>query len=68
MQADGAPPDAINEMVRLLGKASADCPEATIVAGGYSQGSALAAAAVRDSSPDVKPKIAGVVLFGYTKV
>ncbi|KAH6672658.1 cutinase-domain-containing protein [Plectosphaerella plurivora] len=67
MQADGAPPDAINEMVRLLGKASEDCPEATIVAGGYSQGSALAAAAVRDSSSDVKPKIAGVVLFGYTK-
>lgn len=67
MQVDGAAPDAIGEMVRLLGKASEDCPEATIVAGGYSQGSALAAAAIRDASPDVKSKIAGVVLFGYTK-
>lgn len=68
MQRDGAAPAAIAEMVGLFDQAAQKCPEATIVTGGYSQGSALTAAAVRDVSPDVRSKIAGAVLFGYTKV
>ncbi|KAH6684819.1 cutinase, partial [Plectosphaerella plurivora] len=67
MQPDGASPAAITEMVGLFNKAAQACPDANIVTGGYSQGSALCAAAVRDVSPDVRSKIAGAVLFGYTK-
>ncbi|KAH7353396.1 cutinase [Plectosphaerella cucumerina] len=68
MLPDGTSAAAITEMVGLFEKAAQQCPQATIVTGGYSQGSALCAAAVRDVSPDVRSKIAGAVLFGYTKV
>jgi len=43
------------------------CPQAKIVSGGYSQGSALMMNAVKESSKDIQAKILGVVLFGYTK-
>jgi cutinase len=33
----------------------------------YSQGAALVAAAIRDSSATIRDQIKGVVLFGYTK-
>ncbi|KAK0625926.1 cutinase-domain-containing protein [Immersiella caudata] len=65
--ADGTTAAAITEMKNLLISANSKCPGAKIVAGGYSQGAALAAAAIRDSSATIREQIKGVVLFGYTK-
>ncbi|KAK0668521.1 cutinase-domain-containing protein [Cercophora samala] len=64
---DGTTSAAINEMKGLFTLAHTRCPSAKIVAGGYSQGAALAAASIRDSSAAIKEQIKGVVLFGYTK-
>ncbi|KAG5932957.1 hypothetical protein E4U53_001144 [Claviceps sorghi] len=63
----GSSPAAIAEMERLLTLAHTKCPKSVILAGGYSQGAALAAAAVSASSQAVKDQIGAVVLFGYTK-
>ncbi|KAG5914997.1 hypothetical protein E4U42_000192 [Claviceps africana] len=63
----GSSPAAIQEMKRLLTLAHKKCPKSTILAGGYSQGAALAADAVSASSKAVREQIGAVVLFGYTK-
>ncbi|KAM5349608.1 hypothetical protein ACJ41O_006113 [Fusarium nematophilum] len=63
----GTSDDAIQEMLGLLDEANTKCPDATIVAGGYSQGAALVAAAIEDTDQATRDKIAGVVLFGYTQ-
>ncbi len=54
-------------MLGLFNDANTKCPNAKIVAGGYSQGAALAAASIEDVSTSIRNKIAGTVLFGYTK-
>lgn len=54
-------------MVGHFNDASQKCPDAVIIAGGYSQGAALAAASVTDVDDSIRQKIAGTVLFGYTK-
>lgn len=64
---DGTTKAAITEMKNLFSLANSRCPSAKIVAGGYSQGAALTAAAIRDSSATIREQIKGVVLFGYTK-
>lgn len=43
------------------------CPTARILAGGYSQGSAVISNAVEQLSDAVKARLDGVVFFGYTK-
>ncbi|KAH7202963.1 cutinase-domain-containing protein [Fusarium oxysporum] len=58
---------AIREMVGLFNTANIKCPDATLIAGGYSQGAALAAASITDVDSAIREKIAGTVLFGYTK-
>ncbi|RKK94978.1 Cutinase [Fusarium oxysporum] len=58
---------AIREMIGLFNLANSKCPSAKIVAGGYSQGAALAAASIEDLSTAVRNKVVGTVLFGYTK-
>jgi cutinase len=63
----GSTPQAIAEMVRLLNLANSKCPNSKLVAGGYSQGAALAAAAISDASTTVRDQTVGAVLFGYTK-
>lgn len=63
----GSTPEGIAEMVRLLNMANTKCPNSKVVAGGYSQGAALAAAAVSDVNTNVRDQIVGTVLFGYTK-
>ncbi|KAL4731885.1 separase/separin [Fusarium chlamydosporum] len=63
----GTSPAAIREMVGHFNDASQKCPDAVIIAGGYSQGAALAAASVTDVDDSIRQKIAGTVLFGYTK-
>ncbi|OAL00166.1 cutinase-domain-containing protein [Phaeosphaeriaceae sp. SRC1lsM3a] len=63
----GSTPASIAEMVRLLTLANTKCPNSKVVAGGYSQGAALAAAAISDATTTVRDQIVGTVLFGYTK-
>jgi cutinase len=58
---------AIAEMTDLFKLAYSKCPNAKIVAGGYSQGAALTAATISALSSTIRDKIVGVVLFGYTK-
>jgi cutinase len=66
-QPRGAPAASIAEMTRLLTLANTKCPNSKVVAGGYSQGAALAAAAITDSPTAARNQIVGTVLFGYTK-
>lgn len=58
---------AIDEAKRLFNLANQKCPNAAIVAGGYSQGTAVVASAVGELSASVQSQVKGVVLFGYTK-
>ncbi|CAP67636.1 uncharacterized protein PODANS_1_15270 [Podospora anserina S mat+] len=64
---DGTTRAAIAEMKGLLTLAHTKCPSAKVVAGGYSQGAALAAASISTSTAAIREQIKGVVLFGYTK-
>jgi len=63
----GTTAGAIAEATKMFEEAHTKCPQATIVAGGYSQGTAVMMNAVSKLSPEIKSKVAGVVLFGYTK-
>ncbi|KAK4160730.1 family 5 putative carbohydrate esterase [Cladorrhinum sp. PSN259] len=67
LASEGTTTAAINEMKNLLIRANTLCPQAKIVATGYSQGAALVGAAIRDSSAVIREQIKGVVLFGWTK-
>ncbi|KAF1986287.1 carbohydrate esterase family 5 protein, partial [Aulographum hederae CBS 113979] len=63
----GTTPAAIGEASRMLNDAMTKCPNAKIVAGGYSQGSAVMMNAIRAMSPAQMERILGVIFFGYTK-
>jgi len=63
----GTTQDAINTMANLLTRAANECPSARIVAGGYSQGTAVTAGAISRVSASVRDRVVGVVLFGYTQ-
>jgi len=63
----GTSPEAIKKAQSLFQLAVSKCPQATIVFGGYSQGTAVMHNAVKGLSPDIKTHIAGGVLFGDTR-
>lgn len=49
----------------MFDMASEKCPDAAVVAGGYSQGTAVMAGSLGDLAN--QDQVKGVVLFGYTK-
>lgn len=58
---------AIQEATNMFTMASQKCPDAAITAGGYSQGSAVVAGAIKSLSSTLQDQIKGVTLFGYTQ-
>lgn len=63
----GTSDSAINTMKNLITQVYNKCPNTRIAAGGYSQGSAVAAGAISTLSKDIQNRIDAVVFFGYTK-
>ncbi|KAL5340999.1 cutinase-domain-containing protein [Aspergillus crustosus] len=57
---------SIDAAVDMFALADA-CPDTQIVAGGYSQGSAVISGAVQDIDQSLRDKVKGVVLFGFTR-
>jgi cutinase len=63
----GTSREAIDEAKRMFQMANSKCPNARVVAGGYSQGTAVMSNAISEVSSTIQNQIKGVVLFGYTK-
>jgi len=58
---------AITEATKMFTTANTKCPSTIMVFGGYSQGTAVMMNTVSGLTPDIKKKVVGGVLFGYTK-
>lgn len=62
-QPGGTSQAAIDEAVRLFEMADQKCPETPIMAGGYSQGTAVIAGAIPKLEAGVKGRVVGTVSF-----
>ncbi|KAJ5363408.1 hypothetical protein N7541_004252 [Penicillium brevicompactum] len=60
-------PQDVQAAVDVFNKCNTKCPNAKIVAGGYSQGSAVIDDAIQKLDSEVRDKVKGVVLFGFTR-
>ncbi|PYH45980.1 cutinase family protein [Aspergillus saccharolyticus JOP 1030-1] len=60
-------PASISAAKSVFEEAASKCPNTKIVAGGYSQGSAVIDNAVQEVSSSIRDQIKGVVLFGFTR-
>lgn len=58
---------SINAALKIMNLAATQCPDSTIVMGGYSQGSAVVDNAIQQMPAAQKSKVAGVVMWGYTR-
>jgi len=63
----GTTPAAIGEATKMFTTANSKCADSIIVFGGYSQGTAVMMNAVKGLPANLKEKVVGGVLFGYTK-
>ncbi|KAK2760060.1 cutinase [Colletotrichum kahawae] len=63
----GADPDGVTTMRKLLNDAASKCPNAKLVAGGYSQGAAVAHRSIESLSDSTKNRILGVITYGDTQ-
>ncbi|KAK4495620.1 hypothetical protein PRZ48_012888 [Zasmidium cellare] len=64
---DGTTQAALDESTKMFNLASSQCPNAKVVASGYSQGAAVMAGSVGKLDAAVMAQVKGVVLYGYTK-
>lgn len=60
-------PSAIRAGNEMFNLANTKCPNTKIVAGGYSQGSAVVTNSIQELDAGVVSKIKGVVMFGFTR-
>lgn len=58
---------SINAALKIVNLAATQCPDSTIVMGGYSQGSAVVDNAIQQMPAAQQAKVAGVVMWGYTR-
>ena len=58
---------SIQAAVDMVNLAVTQCPDTTIVMGGYSQGSAVVDNALQEMPPAQQAKVAGVVVWGFTR-
>lgn len=54
-------------MADVLNSMASKCPDSVILAGGYSQGSAVSHRAISSLDPSVQDRISGVILYGDTQ-